>query len=163
MAWHIVYHAQEPAEWKVGDMWPVPEWANSNVISERYKNGASKTRPPLKVILPDSTPAGSPFIIDRGATDDPTNRGWLVTIVGELMDGQTPDITLEPSINCVGYYHGYIRNGVITDDCDGRKFPDIIARKPVEQPPPPSPLPPTLNFKKPKIKKLKKNPKRKRQ
>lgn len=132
MAWHIVFHAQEPEEWKVGDMWFVPEWANSNIISKRYKEEYSKTRPPLKVILPSKySQHGDIFLIDRFGSDDPLEKGWEVIIIGELVDGQTPDITLKPSINCVGSYHGYITNGVITDDCDKRVFPDIIARKPI--------------------------------
>lgn len=136
MAWQIVYHAEEPQEWQVGDMWPVPHWANSNIISKRYKEEYSKTRPPLKVILPSShSKHGDIFLIDRFASDDPNEKGWEVILVGELVDGQTPDITLKPSINCVGSYHGYITNGVITDDCEKRSYPDIVARKPVEVPP----------------------------
>lgn len=41
--------------------------------------------------------------------------GWTV-------QGEWPNVTVTPSINCVGVYHGYIQNGQITEDCDGRKF-----------------------------------------
>jgi hypothetical protein len=40
---------------------------------------------------------------------------WRVT-------GELPKVTVEPSINMIGVYHGYITSGVITDDCEGRKF-----------------------------------------
>lgn len=40
------------------------------------------------------------------------------------MTGEWPSVSFTPSIRfCTdGGYHGYITNGVITDDCDGRKF-----------------------------------------
>ena len=34
--------------------------------------------------------------------------------------GTPPLITVTPSVNCVGRYHGWVRDGVITDDCEGR-------------------------------------------
>ena len=43
------------------------------------------------------------------------------------MVGTPPAITVSPSINCVGSYHGWIRAGVLTDDCEGRKFPQFPA------------------------------------
>lgn len=36
--------------------------------------------------------------------------------------GELPKVTVSPSIHMVGIYHGYIRDGQITDDVDGRKF-----------------------------------------
>lgn len=38
------------------------------------------------------------------------------------VSGDLPNVTVTPSINMVGVYHGWIQNGVITDDCDGRTF-----------------------------------------
>lgn len=47
-------------------------------------------------------------------------EGWSVT-------GDPPTITVSPSINIGGDqrsgYHGWIRGGVLTDDCEGRSFP----------------------------------------
>lgn len=42
---------------------------------------------------------------------------WNVT-------GTIPNITATPSINCVGVYHGFVTNGEVTEDCEGRKFDD---------------------------------------
>ncbi len=39
--------------------------------------------------------------------------------------GTPPIISVTPSINHVGFYHGYLKNGVITEDAEGRTFPDI--------------------------------------
>jgi len=38
------------------------------------------------------------------------------------VSGEWPSVTVAPSINCPGAYHGYITNGMVTDDVDGRKF-----------------------------------------
>ena len=43
------------------------------------------------------------------------NQQWTV-------EGDWPNVTITPSINCPGYYHGWIRDGQITDDCEGRVF-----------------------------------------
>lgn len=120
MSWKIVYHEKRPENVKVGDMWPAP-WLVQDVahmffLSDAYvskwKNPGG-FRLPLVVRLPD----GSDFCVD-GPCYDKGKRygGWDVT-------GEPPNITLSPSINIVGYYHGWIQNGVITDDCEGRKFP----------------------------------------
>lgn len=33
-----------------------------------------------------------------------------------------PCTTVEPSINLHGIYHGFLQQGIITDDCEGRQF-----------------------------------------
>jgi hypothetical protein len=38
------------------------------------------------------------------------------------ISGSPPRVTASPSINLVGIYHGWVRDGVVTDDCDGRRF-----------------------------------------
>lgn len=68
-------------------------------------------------------PGRSLFCVDTAAYDETRGHhgeGWKVT-------GTPPTITVTPSINCIGSYHGYIRDGVITDDCEGRTFPEEIA------------------------------------
>lgn len=40
---------------------------------------------------------------------------WTVT-------GDPPNVTASPSINFMGIYHGWVQNGVVTDDCEGRRF-----------------------------------------
>jgi hypothetical protein len=42
--------------------------------------------------------------------------GWTRT-------GEPPHVTAMPSINFVDRYHGWLRDGVLTDDCEGRVFP----------------------------------------
>jgi hypothetical protein len=44
------------------------------------------------------------------------------------VSGEIPNVTSSPSINYVGIYHGWVQNGVVTDDCEGRKF-DALGNK----------------------------------
>ena len=43
------------------------------------------------------------------------------------MVGTPPAISISPSINCVGSYHGHVKDGILTDDSEGRKFPQFPA------------------------------------
>lgn len=67
----------------------------------------------------------------------PYNRGWSVRLPGLHafwskriasdgkpwdVNGEPPNVTVSPSINLLGVWHGWIRNGVITDDCEGRRY-----------------------------------------
>lgn len=38
------------------------------------------------------------------------------------VNGDPPNISVSPSINAVGDYHGWLQNGVLSDDCEGRRF-----------------------------------------
>lgn len=65
-------------------------------------------------------PSNSEWNIDRGRILNSQKAGrnypaWNRT-------GDPPNITAKPSINHVGKYHGWLENGVLTDDCEGRKF-----------------------------------------
>lgn len=45
-----------------------------------------------------------------------SGQGWTVT-------GELPDITVQPSVHQIGRYHGFVTDGVLTDDLDGRTYP----------------------------------------
>lgn len=123
MPWDITYHDKEPDDFKIGDMWPAPDWAKSNMVSTEYK-ALKGSRPPLMVIIPSiHFKEGDRFLLDRSASDAKDGHGWKITIKGKLIDGQKPDITVTPSIHAVNSYHGFIRNGRITDDVDGKTYP----------------------------------------
>lgn len=51
---------------------------------------------------------------DRVASDG-SGEGWKV-------EGDVPNVTISPSINCTGTYHGWVKDGVLTDDCEGRQY-----------------------------------------
>lgn len=62
----------------------------------------------LDQVYPEGRFEGTEYVVIK-------EHVWTVT-------GEWPNITVTPSINSVGRYHGWIQNGVITDDCEGRKF-----------------------------------------
>ncbi len=97
-----------------GNLWPIRElppgamyaapWANS-----RNTNGWKGDA--IQVVLPDSR--------EWCITGPSSNGGgWTVT-------GTMPCITASPSIHVPGY-HGFLRDGVLTDDIDGRTYPNGI-------------------------------------
>lgn len=106
-----------------GDMWFAPamlqhEFSLKFGLSAEYHRDWFGKRPPIFVMLP----CGSWFCVDGAAHEDgsPTlpvhGQGWTVT-------GEAPRITVSPSINAVGRYHGWLLDGVLSDDCEGRAFP----------------------------------------
>jgi hypothetical protein len=115
MSWAIKLLPERPQFPQVGDAWFMPGWTEMESLSKYYKSHNKQNRPPLVVCLPDSQVQYTPFCVDI-ASDDDDDKGWTVT-------GTPPLITVTPSINAVGSYHGYIKNGIISDDCEGRKFP----------------------------------------
>jgi hypothetical protein len=66
------------------------------------------------VAMPSDTEKGYDwFCPDRIYQDETV--GWRV-------DGDLPAVTIEPSVNIPGVYHGRITAGRIGPDCEGRKF-----------------------------------------
>lgn len=93
-----------------GDMFFVPR--DSEGLMANYLQGLSAWyhahnihRDPLVVVLP----TGMHFVIDQkywgGAYgENPEGLSWEVT-------GEAPLITMKPSINIVGHWHGFLENG----------------------------------------------------
>lgn len=106
----------------VGAMWPDPS-LNANdfggyagYIGDNYLRDWAGKRAPLYVKLPD----GTEFCVDSRDSREigkPSGSGWTVT-------GEPPQITVSPSINILGRYHGYLKNGAISDDVEKRSFPN---------------------------------------
>lgn len=106
---------------KIGNMFYLPkeydetEWpwylAKPERISEFYKQRNSD-RQPLFVLLPGR----NIFLVDGKCWSSGNYYGgWRVS-------GIPPQITVEPSINISGSYHGFLQNGVIGNDVEGRVF-----------------------------------------
>ena len=95
------------AKREVGDMWfldvPDAELKDRHLTAQYFAQNAH--RKPLVVLLPGKIY----FLIDgqcfgeKGYYD-----AWKVT-------GAPPNISVHPSINVVGRYHGFLTNGVIGD------------------------------------------------
>jgi hypothetical protein len=105
---------------KVGDMFYAPtneeDWGHTIRFEMKhlgefyYQNNVH--RRPLFVILPG--PAW--FSIDGQARNAGVfHDAWTVA-------GEAPNITVTPSINLNGTYHGFLQNGIISDDVEGRKY-----------------------------------------
>lgn len=117
MSWPLKL-VDEPGT-NIGDCWYAPsmveEYKNYYLkfLSIEYMTQWFDKRAPIIIWLPP----GLGFCIDEGYHDHNrwNEHGWTVT-------GELPNITVHPSINCVGIYHGWIRDGILTDDCEGRKF-----------------------------------------
>lgn len=94
-------------------------------LSNHYKENVASLRKPITVILPMrgrtgwKTPEGLypvNFCIDSHPTSKPEGA-WTVEVDLEtLVVGYRPDITVAPSIDCRGLYHGFVQHGLITDD-----------------------------------------------
>lgn len=130
--WRLRFRSgQEP--WtgaEVGDCWYYPNWAANEDVREHFlKYQASRQyleqwaerRPPIVVRLPPGF-GFSPDEKYRGLEwgDNPEREGW--TVEGSIEDGT---ITVSPSINIVGTYHGSLARGVLSEDVEGRTYPGV--------------------------------------
>ena len=96
-----LYSLQDP-ELPIGAMWDASSWM------EKWKGSDG-----LSLVV--RLPGGDGWPIDFLSSD---GGHWTRT-------GVPPRITTSPSVNMKGVYHGWIRDGVITEDCEGRKFAGI--------------------------------------
>ena len=124
----LTYHAIRPEDPQVGDCWPAP-WLTggegfgprtfflSDDFIARWEAG-DRGRAPLIVRIPGAggAPAGATDLcIDgphwREGVRQPT--GWSVVLEGPLTDGETPNLTVHPSIDIGGGWHGWLQHGVL--------------------------------------------------
>lgn len=87
----------------------------SSLLSDFYINNWFGKRPPLTVVLPD----GSHWCVDVKSNLPNGQSGWGP---GWNISGDALHLTASPSINCPRY-HGFLQNGVLTPDLDGRSYP----------------------------------------
>lgn len=125
MAWQcrMIDKPKEFDDLQIGDMfymdvledgnpykWP-DYWSSRKKLSEYYFQNNAHRRP-IGVILPGHIM----FVVDGKCWNEHgTYGGWTVT-------GEAPLITVSPSINVAGAYHGFLQNGVISDDVEGRLY-----------------------------------------
>ena len=110
MAWRLQLWADlsVPAlDRPIGAVWPTT-----------YSGLKSDTAMGYRIVLPGGALWHTlQFMVDR-QTRKPTNRRWAVT----MPDGDPTRMTVAPSIDIFDGYHGFIRDGVISDDVSGKKF-----------------------------------------
>jgi len=95
-----------------GDMWYLPEPIPAHLARLAPEHAGQR---PLILVLPG--PCRFSVFGPTWSAGGAGPSGWAVS-------GEPPLITLTPSIDVKGIYHGYVRDGVITDDIDGRRFND---------------------------------------
>jgi hypothetical protein len=83
----------------------------AHLASDEYKRDWADKRPPICICLPQN----AWWVIDQKASNGGAS-GWTIA-------GEAPSLTASPSINVEGIYHGWLRDGVLTDDVEGRRFP----------------------------------------
>lgn len=92
-------------------------------LTQQYWNETAKQRKPLYVALPlrwhDGRVGVSLFLVDQQCYSGKGGKGYYD---GWRVTGAPPRITVHPSINMVGQYHGWLKDGVISRDVDGRQF-----------------------------------------
>lgn len=94
----------------------VGQWATAMDLSPHYMANVQPTRKPIVVMCPMESPIskrwGTPFCIDKLSTQK--REPWHVTVdLDTLVVGQKPLITVSPSIHIVGYWHGWLQEGVL--------------------------------------------------
>lgn len=88
-----------------GEMW----WLTGAGLSPEFR---ATGRDYLIFIL---LPGGAEWSPDRLSTE--SGQGWTVT-------GELPNITVRASVHQLGRYHGYVTDGILSDDLDGRSYPE---------------------------------------
>lgn len=84
-------------------------------LSGHYLANVASTRLPIVLMLPTRRGGCVPFCIDSRPSTDPAGA-WSVEVVGPLIVGRRPDITVSPSINAHETYHGHLTHGVLSPD-----------------------------------------------
>ncbi len=122
MPWPLVFYPEEQMPFTdanpqiIGACWYEEAFLNyKEAISPKYLKYHVHRRLPLVVKLPD----GTCWCVDLRARNEA--QGWYGDGWGVI--GDPPNLSVSPSINIPGRYHGFIHNGILSDDCEGRKFP----------------------------------------
>lgn len=114
MPWQCKLLPEEETTGAIGEMW-FSSHARTSIpgsLSPQYRRDWADKRDPLFVMTP-----GGIWCVDRCSVRKGvwSGNGWTVI-------GVAPNITGSPSINIEGEYHGWLQNGVLSDDLEGRKY-----------------------------------------
>ena len=144
--WGIGLNGRIPGDWTYAQ-WMIDDWAST--LGAHYWAMQARADKPRRLPIVIHLPNGQDWCPDQMARNDAGfhGRGWQVDL-----DAGVDMMTITPSINCVGSYHGWVRAGYVTDDCEGRTFPRAPTRVPATPPPgridtpPPGDLTPNKPF-----------------
>lgn len=105
----------EPEDWKeIGHApWPF-HLVKPHKLGDRYYQH-NLWRKPIVMLMPGRIW----FCLDGKAVDEGIYYGEGWSVVG---DPTTGSLTVHPSININGSYHGWLRQNQLSPDCEGRKY-----------------------------------------
>lgn len=112
MTWPLVEipnpWGDEPSEgeYQIGSCWKAPPLKPDYVLAPEWKTSGRDYF--IWIVLPSR----DLFTPDRLSSNN--TSGWTVT-------GELPNISITPSIGSQSY-HGFVQNGVLTDDLEGRTY-----------------------------------------
>lgn len=114
MSWPLQFVPARPREERRPGMYwfANSEWAEHASMSPNFIADWKGKRLPIVIACPDGTDWCPDQCPSWGSN---TDVGWKVT-------GELPKITVHPSIGKPGY-HGWLRDGVLSDDLEGRTYP----------------------------------------
>lgn len=110
---------EKSRRWEPGAMWFIESYGPDgehrgvfldSMASLEYKRDWADKRSPICVCLP----GGGWWTVDQKPSNG-SESGWTVT-------GDAPNLTAQPSINAEGLYHGWLKDGVLSDDLEGRTY-----------------------------------------
>jgi hypothetical protein len=115
MSWQCRLIEYDPnVKKEIGDMWYADKRYTDHLhLSQHYHRDWSDKRLPLYVMTP-----GGGWCVDG----QPVVGGQYQESGGWTVTGEVPNITVSPSINFPGYYHGWLQNGILSDDLDGKTY-----------------------------------------
>jgi hypothetical protein len=118
MPWPLQFQASPPAP---ADRRAGMYWFGKNEIapSPNFITDWRGKRPQIVIVCPDGTLWCPDQCPSWGSN---TDTGWKVT-------GELPAISATPSIGKPGY-HGWLKDGALSDDLDGRTFPATAKESP---------------------------------
>lgn len=110
-------HARPWNDLTPGSYWTIPadspEMWFVRPLSPQF--GASGRTDVIFITLP----GGAEWCPDMVSSE--SGQGWTVT-------GELPNITVRASVHQIGRYHGWVTDGVLSDDLEGRTYPTEAAR-----------------------------------
>ena len=104
-----------------GDVAYAP-WMADFAMGATYATKDCLVRLPIVIGVPSSEWHKEHFGADIWYPDMAASNGrgdgWQIQNADDL-----ENLTITPSINFTGSYHGWVSSGFVTDDCEGRTFP----------------------------------------
>lgn len=108
-------HARSWNDLPPGSYWTIPADAEGYFVRPLSPEFHASGRDYVIFI---TLPGGAEWCPDMVSSE--SGQGWTVT-------GDLPNITVRPSVDQIGRYHGWLTDGVLSDDLEGRTYPAVAS------------------------------------